>query len=112
MPAIVTGVAVNASQQPVSGMVVTAELVAPLTMLLTDADVVAQVQTVTAQNGSWSLTLTAASEMVVPDMAGHTITVGNATYTGVMPDKPGTYTLASLIDPPQPPPPPPPTGMG
>lgn len=80
------------SDAPVAGVAVFATLVAASEVLNGGGAIIRETQTVTAANGSWSLTLTPISSLAVPDGAYYLIAADGHRWTVDVPDT-GTYTL-------------------
>ncbi|MFI7532580.1 hypothetical protein [Streptosporangium sp. NPDC049376] len=92
----ITNTVKDASGAPVSGVQVTAHLVAAATFLVGGGEIVKEVTTTSGQDGVWSLTLTPTESLAYPDGAYYTVSEGERRHTITVPAT-GTHTLSEVL---------------
>lgn len=93
----ITGKAIDAAGAPLKGQPVTARLVAATTALAPPGgQVIVGADTVTAADGTWSLTLTPLSLLAQPAGAYYVVVVGLKPYTINVPAS-GSHELGSVL---------------
>ncbi|MFD0885301.1 hypothetical protein ACFQ08_12165 [Streptosporangium algeriense] len=92
----ITNTVKDASGAPVSGVQVTAHLVAAATFLVGGGEIVKEVTTTSAADGTWSLTLTPTESLTYPQGAYYTVSEGERRHTITVPVT-GTHTLSEVL---------------
>ncbi|MFC3980172.1 hypothetical protein [Streptosporangium jomthongense] len=92
----ITNTVKDASGAPVSGVQVTAHLVAASGFLAGGGEIVKEVSTASGQDGAWSLTLTPTESLAYPDGAHYVVSEGLRRHTITVPAT-GDHNLADVL---------------
>ncbi|MFF4412120.1 hypothetical protein ACFYY8_06275 [Streptosporangium sp. NPDC001559] len=92
----ITNTVKDASGAPVSGVQVTAHLVAASGFLAGGGEIVKEVATASAADGTWSLTLTPTESLAYPDGAHYVVSEGERRHTITVPAT-GEHNVADVL---------------